>query len=47
MVKALPDRKPTPSPPPAAVDEAALCQHELDTRRENERRAKRKREIES
>jgi hypothetical protein len=40
--------KPPPEPAvdPSATEEAALCQHELDARRENEMRAKRKRDIE-
>jgi hypothetical protein len=47
MAKPSPDR-PTPDPsPPAGEAEAALCQHELDARRENGMRAKRKRDIES
>jgi hypothetical protein len=47
MTKASPDRKPAKPPPPADETEAALCQHELDARRENELRARRKREVES
>jgi hypothetical protein len=47
MAKAPPDRKPTAPRPPAEKADAALCEHELEARRENERRAKRKREIES
>jgi hypothetical protein len=39
MAKASPRR----AQPPA---DAALCRHELDARRENEMRAKRKRDIE-
>jgi hypothetical protein len=49
MAKAPSDPKRTNPPPPQAEDEedAALCQHELDARRENALRAKRKREVES
>jgi hypothetical protein len=45
MAKAPSEQKPVGPPPPADDDEAALCQHELDARRENELRAKRKREV--
>jgi hypothetical protein len=47
MAKPRSDPKPTDRSPPADEPEAALCQHELDARRENEERAKRKRDIES
>jgi hypothetical protein len=44
MTKPSPDHKPANAPP---ADDAALCEHELAARRENEMRAKRKRDIES
>jgi hypothetical protein len=47
MPKSSPKRKPAVPSPPADEAEAALCQHELDARRENEMRATRKRDMES
>jgi hypothetical protein len=48
MAKPSPDRKPVDRSPVADDEpEAALCEHELNARRENEMRAKRKRDIES
>ena len=46
MAKTATDRKAT-APPLAEPDDAALCQHELDARRENALRATRKRKVES
>jgi hypothetical protein len=47
MAKSPPKPKPVERAPAADEADAALCQHELDARRENQMRARRKRDIES